>query len=175
MVSDRHRPLPVAPRPFEGEVVGGWIGRIAARYKLPVQVLERTHDLNFEMPGGRRWGLLERRPGETLARMSALMRMDPNDIQAIPAQPPWAGPGKTLRYCPHCVFMNELDVTAPIWRRDWLDHTLTQCPTDHSTFRTVPSVAAWAAATWINRSRLLVAMDAYCGKAPMKSGANLCR
>lgn len=121
-----------------------WIDSIAARYKLPVQVFERAYDLNFEMPGGRRWLLLKRLPGETLARMPPLMRMDPKDIQAIPAPPPWTGPRKTLRYCPHCVFVNELDVTAPIWRRDWLDQTLTQCPTDHSTYRTVPSVAALA-------------------------------
>ena len=30
------RPLPVAPRPFGAEVLGGWIGRLASRYRMTV-------------------------------------------------------------------------------------------------------------------------------------------
>ena len=144
MPSDRHRPLPVAPRPFEGEVLGGWIGRIASRYKLPVHIFERTYGLNFEMAGGRGWLLLDGLSSETLRRLSALMRMDEKDIQAIPAPPHWIGSRKTLRYCPRCVFVNEEDVTAPIWRREWLDQELTHCSADHSPFRSVPAIAALA-------------------------------
>lgn len=70
--------------------------------------------------------------------------MDEKDIQAIPTPPPWTGARKTLRYCPRCVFVNDLDVTAPIWRRDWLDQEMTHCPADHSPFRTVPAIAALA-------------------------------
>lgn len=62
MASDRHRPLPVAPRPFEGEVLGGWIGRIASRYQLSVQHFERTYGLSFGIPSGRGWLLLESLP-----------------------------------------------------------------------------------------------------------------
>lgn len=36
------RPLPVAPRPFEAKVLGGWIGRTASHYKLSVDAFERA-------------------------------------------------------------------------------------------------------------------------------------
>ena len=144
MPSDGYRPLPVAPRPFEGEVLGGWIGRIASRYKLSVNVFERTFELDLGLRGGRGWLLLDHLPGEALTRLSSLMRMNRDDIGAIAVPPAVAGVRKSLWYCPRCVFVNVVDVTAPIWRRDWFDPEMTHCPADGWAFRAIPSGAALA-------------------------------
>ena len=48
------RPLPVAPRPFEAEALGGWIGRFAARYRMTVLEFAERHSLDLGIDDWRR-------------------------------------------------------------------------------------------------------------------------
>jgi hypothetical protein len=119
-----HRPLPFAPRPFDAEVLGGWLGRIAARYRMSVQAFAAACELDFHGSDAEGWLLLPRLPARTIERLAALTRISVQQIKNIPVPPPWKRPRKHFCYCARCVFLNPLDVAAPIWRREWLDQTL---------------------------------------------------
>jgi hypothetical protein len=129
------QPLTVAPRPFEAEVLGGWIGRIAAQYRMSVQEFQHRNGLDFGLEGGRGWLLLDDLTAVTLEGLMGLMRMSQEEIQAIRRPPARIGPRRAFYYCPRCIFVNEADVTAPIWRQEWLDQRLTSCQAHGRAFR----------------------------------------
>jgi hypothetical protein len=132
-----HRSLPFAPRPFDAEVLGGWIGRIAARYRMSVQAFAMACELDFQESDVEGWLLLPGLPTHTIARLAALTRISVQQISSIPVPPPCKGPRKHFCYCARCVFLNPLDVAAPIWRREWLDRNLSACPTHGDEFKTL--------------------------------------
>jgi hypothetical protein len=80
----KHRPLPFAHRPFEAEVLGGWIGRIASRYRMSVQALAATCELDLQMPDGREWLLMPKLKQQTVDRLAALTRISTQGINDIP-------------------------------------------------------------------------------------------
>lgn len=110
---------PVAPRPFAVEPIGGWLGRVAARYRMSVDELALLYglELAFSRPGNA-WLLVGRIGGPTIDRLARLARVDPESLYAM--QGP-AGPEQStqLAYCPSCLFLNPLDITAPCWRQEW--------------------------------------------------------
>lgn len=132
-----HRPLPFAPRPFEAEVLGGWIGRIASRYRMSVQAFAATCELDLQMPGGRDWLLMPKLQPEMVSRLAVLTRISTQGIIDIRVPLHWEGPRTHFCYCARCVFLNPLDVTAPIWRREWLDQSLSACPIHGDEFQTL--------------------------------------
>lgn len=144
MPNSERRALPVAPRPFEGEVLGGWIGRIAARYKMSVVEFEGANGLDFGLQEPRQWLLMDRLPNPALDVLMDLMRMRRQDILAIHGPPTVVGQRTAFFYCPRCVFVNEEDVTAPIWRREWFDERLTSCPRDGREFRSLKPSSVYA-------------------------------
>ena len=110
---------PVAPRPFAVEPIGGWLGRVAARYRMSVDELALLYglELAFDRPGNA-WLLVGRIGAATIDSLARLARVDPESLDAM--QGP-AGPGQSthLAYCPSCLFLNPLDITAPCWRQEW--------------------------------------------------------
>lgn len=134
-----HRPLPFAPRPFEAEVLGGWIGRIAARYRMSVQAFAATCELDWETPDGRGWLLMPKLQQNMVPPLAALTRISRQGINDIRVPPPWEGSRSNFCYCARCVFLNPLDVAAPIWRREWLDQHLSACPIHGDEFQTLPA------------------------------------
>ena len=60
-------------------------------------------------------------------------------ISDIHIPSPWKGRRKHFCWCARCVFLNPLDVTAPIWRWDWLDRNLSACPIHGDAFRALSS------------------------------------
>jgi hypothetical protein len=134
-----HRPLPFAPRPFDAEVLGGWIGRIASRYRMSVQAFAAACELDFHGSDAEGWLLLPPLPAHTIERLAALTRISVQQIKHIPVPPIWEGPRKHFCYCSRCVFLNPLDVAAPICRREWLDRNLSACPTHGDEFKTLRS------------------------------------
>lgn len=118
---------PVAPRPFAVEPIGGWLGRLAARYRMSVDELSLLYglELGFDRPGNT-WLLIGRIGRPTIARLSRLARVDPDTLYAM--QGP-AGPGQSthLAYCPSCLFLNPLDITAPCWKYEWLAPSASGC------------------------------------------------
>ena len=53
------RALPVAPRPFHDEALGSWIGRLAGRYRIAVEQLDRDYALGLTLTGPLAWLLPE--------------------------------------------------------------------------------------------------------------------
>jgi hypothetical protein len=49
------RPLPVAPRAFDAEVLGGWIGRLATLDRMTVPKFTDRHGLDVQTEGGEGW------------------------------------------------------------------------------------------------------------------------
>ena len=74
--SNQPRPWPIAPRPFDGEAFGGWLGRLAGKYSMTLEQLWTHADLGA-MPTltQRKWLLFPPVPIETLERLSKLTRV----------------------------------------------------------------------------------------------------
>ena len=118
---------PVAPRPFAVEPIGGWLGRVAARYRMSVDELALLYELElaFDRPVSS-WLVVGRMGAATIDSLARLARVDPESLYAM--QGP-AGPGHAthLAYCPSCLFLNPLDITAPCWRKEWFDASSNGC------------------------------------------------
>jgi hypothetical protein len=97
------RPLPFAPRPFDAEVLGGWIGRIAARYRMTVQAFAATCELDFKIPQGQGWLLMSQPQQRTVDRLAMLTRISRERIKSIHEPPHWEGPRTHFCYCAVCV------------------------------------------------------------------------
>ena len=139
-----HRPLPVAPRPFEAEVLGGWIGRLSSGYKMSVLEFAAAHELELRLPESRAWLLMQMLPARSIAVLAQLTRISCKRIKGIAVPTTVAHTRTHFRYCPRCAFVNPLDVTAPIWRREWLDPAVVACPTHASAFSTLSPRTAMA-------------------------------
>jgi len=119
---------PVAPRPFSVEPIGGWLGRVAARYRLSVDELADQYglDLDFDRPGNA-WLFIGGLAVKTIDRLARLARIDPAILGAMQRLQAELGQSPQLAYCPSCLFLNPLDVTAPCWKQEWLVPTATRC------------------------------------------------
>lgn len=112
---------PVAPRPFAVEPLGGWLGRVAARYRMSVDELDALYGLELAFDRHSNAWLLVSRLGEAaVGRLARLARVDPASLDAMQGPPAWSGQAPRLAYCPSCLFLNPLDVTSPCWKREWL-------------------------------------------------------
>ena len=121
-------PLPVVPRPFQDEALGGWVGRLAARYAISVEQLCSEYCLpiaHVATPVG--WLFLPRLPDEVLDKLAWLGRIDVRYLQQIQS-PPDAMPQHGCVYCTKCLFLNSVDVFSPYWRRQWFRPTFHHCP-----------------------------------------------
>ncbi|WP_407830811.1 TniQ family protein [Verminephrobacter eiseniae] len=109
-----HRALPVAPRPFADEILGGWIGRLAGRYRMSVSEFAAVHALELGLESGAGWLLIPALQPETLTRIAVLTRIEEARIAEVKAPVSWIIWRTHFVYCPRCVFLNPLDVTSPI-------------------------------------------------------------
>lgn len=128
---------PVAPRPFAMEPIGGWLGRVAARYRMSVDELAQMYELEIVFDRLSSTWLHVSTIGEaTVEKLAALARMNVAVLNALqwpltaPAPPATAtatAPQRQLAYCPSCVFLNPLDVESPCWKREWMESATTCC------------------------------------------------
>ena len=115
MLTIERRPLPVAPRPFEAEVLGGWIGRLAARYRMTVPEFAARHELDLQIEDGGGWLTMPPLRSQSVDVLGALTRISRERIMAIHVPLPLTSKRTHFCYCARCVFLNPLDVTEPIW------------------------------------------------------------
>jgi len=120
-------------------VLGGWIGRLAARYRMSVLEFATVHHLGLRMEDERGWLLMPALQKSSLDALAALTRLGRTRIKGIDAPPAWTGERHHFCYCARCVFLNPLDVASPIWRTEWLDQDLFACRTHGDEFRTLRS------------------------------------
>ena len=118
--------LPVAPRPFEDEALGSWIGRLAGRYGIAVEQLDRDYELGLARTGPLGW----LQPGplseHTQARLERLARISRDTISSLVVEAK-RGPTRHALYCRKCVFLNPLEVESPYWKRAWLSPEALMC------------------------------------------------
>ena len=113
------QPWPVAPRPFDDEAFGSWLGRVAARYRIGVDDLVRAAGVEFDIDiDVCRW-LATPAPTERVAeRLGQLCRLSPATLMQM--LPTGRAERSTMAYCYQCLIMNPLDLTAPYWKAAWL-------------------------------------------------------
>lgn len=128
MTTGERRPLPVAPRPFDQELLGGWIGRIAARYRMTVDEFAVQTGIELDgYNGGAGWLLLPPQPAGSLQLLADIACLDVAALKAIEIPENWTYARRSYLYCPRCVFLNPVDVFAPYWKRAWLDPAAAHC------------------------------------------------
>lgn len=122
------RPWPVAPRPFADEPLGGWLGRVAARYRLGVWQLCEAYGLDTgTTDSSMGWLLLPPQPARNIEALAMLARLDVRTLESMQTPVQWPLARRLAAYFPRCLFLNDLDVTSPCWRRSWLDPAATWC------------------------------------------------
>jgi len=111
--------LPVAPRLSEDEALGSWIERLAGRYRIAVEQLDRDYELGLSRTGPLGW----LQPGplseHARARLEWLAGIPRDTISSLIVQAK-RGPTRHALYCRECVFLNPLEVESPYWKREWL-------------------------------------------------------
>ncbi|MGZ2747243.1 TniQ family protein [Burkholderia stagnalis] len=136
---DASKPWPIAPRPFFEEAFGSWLGRVAA-YQVSVSMLWET-STGLELPDLSRAGGILFPPvsSSPLDRLSELARLSDGRLKAIQTPSEWIVDQRYLVYCCRCLVLNEIDVSAPRWKREWLDPSAEYCRVHHCLLETIPA------------------------------------
>jgi TniQ len=137
---DLVKPWPVAPRPFFEEAFGSWLGRVATCYQISVGMLWET-STGLELPnlGKAGWILFPPVSASPLNQLSRLARVSEGRLAAIQTPPEWMADQRYLVYCFRCLVLNDVDVSAPRWKREWLNPEAEYCTAHHSLLETVPA------------------------------------
>ena len=104
-VTAERRPLPVAPRPFGAEVLGGWIGRLAARYRMTVKEFADRHSLDLGIDDGGGWLAMPALSNQSVGVLAAITRISRAQIMAIHAPSPFKSERVHFCYCARCVLL----------------------------------------------------------------------
>ncbi|WP_175924557.1 TniQ family protein [Burkholderia latens] len=134
------RPWPVAPRPFDEEAFGSWFGRIASPYQLNVIQAWDINQLGmFPTLTNAGWILFPPVPENALRALAALGRLDIDRLTRIQTPSDWMVDRTSLPYCFRCLVLNPVDVTAPRWKRRWLEPGITVCDEHRTDLEYVPT------------------------------------
>src|SRR5258705_10615216 len=131
---------PIAPRPFYEEAFGSWLGRVAARYQVSVAMLWEV-STSEELPalGTAGWILFPPISRSALHRFATLARLDDERLRHIQTPSAWLADRRCMPYSFRCLVLNDADVSAPRWKREWLDPTAEFCSVHHRPLETVPA------------------------------------
>ncbi|WP_413141443.1 TniQ family protein [Burkholderia cepacia] len=133
-------PWPIAPRPFFEEAFGGWLGRVATRYQVSVPMLwEMSTSETLPVLGTAGWILFPPVSDRALQRFAALARLDHDRLKCIQTPSDWITERRYLAYCFRCLVLNDVDVSAPRWKREWLDPEIEFCRVHRTLLETVPA------------------------------------
>ena len=131
-------PWPIAPRPFYEEAFGCWLGRVAARYQLSVAMLwEMSAREPLPALGPAGWILFPPVSHSALRRFASLARLEEDRLRHIQTPSAWLIVRRYMPYCFRCLVLNDADVSAPRWKREWLEPTVERCTVHHTLLETV--------------------------------------
>ncbi|EKS71800.1 TniQ family protein [Caballeronia zhejiangensis] len=132
------RPWPFAPRPFDDEAFGSWFGRVASRYRLSIDRMWVANQLG-PLPSltNAGWILFAPVDNRVLDTLAELARLDIARLAHIQTRTDWMIPRRHLPYCFRCLVLNPADVTAPRWKRTWLDPAAGYCDEHREPLETV--------------------------------------
>ena len=111
------------------EPIGGWLGRVAARYRMNVDELAELYGLKlaFDRLGGT-WLQVSVVTENTLKRLAALARLNVEVLYTLQMRTDVVSVRRQFVYCPSCVFLNPIDVMSPCWSREWMETMANMCP-----------------------------------------------
>jgi hypothetical protein len=104
------------------------------------------------------WILFPSVPESTLDVLATLARLDTDRLVRIQTPSDWIVDRRDLPYCFRCLVLNALDVTAPRWKRRWLDPGINVCEEHGTDLEHIP--ASIARRAW-NMTRLLSRVSKY--------------
>ncbi len=108
--------------------MGSWIGRLAARYRMRVDEFLVRAGVDFDLEVTNvGWLLASRLSDDAIERLARRTRYPPERIHALQTPENWLENRKHMRYCAKCLFVNPADVSAPRWKREWLDPEARDC------------------------------------------------
>ena len=128
-VSKAEQTLPWAPRPFEGEALGSWLGRLAAAYGLTVDEFAGYAGVTLDCgEDTENWLAIAEPSRRDRRRLAALCRLPISQLPDAFISSSNTRSGR-LAYCHRCLVLNPLDVTAPYWQARWLSsNERERCP-----------------------------------------------
>jgi hypothetical protein len=68
-----------------------------------------------------------------------LARFDDARLSHVQTPPAWAADRRRMPYCFRCLVLNDADVSAPRWKREWLEPTADLCRVHHMLLDAVPA------------------------------------
>src|ERR1700726_798998 len=73
-------------------------------------------------------------PNEAASRAAKIA-----DVLHIQTPSPWLTDRRCMPYCFRCLVLNDADVSAPRWKREWLEPTAEFCRVHHTLLEKVPA------------------------------------
>jgi hypothetical protein len=73
-------------------------------------------------------------PNEAASRAAKIA-----DVLHIQTPSPWLTDRRCMPYCFRCLVLNDVDVSAPRWKREWLEPTAEFCRVHHTLLEKVPA------------------------------------
>ena len=74
-----------------------------------------------------------------LQQFAALARLDDQRLKYVQTPSAWNSDRRCMPYCFRCLVLNDADVSAPRWKREWLEPTVESCSVHHTLLETVPA------------------------------------
>lgn len=122
--------------------MGSWLGRVAARYRMSVRQLCDEYGLRLDIDTARAgWLVLPPVPESIVGQLARLARLEECRLREIQTPAAWASPRRTHAYCARCLFVNPVDVTAPRWKREWIDPHAAVCEVHGTPLASIASSA----------------------------------
>jgi hypothetical protein len=85
------------------------------------------------------WILFPAISQSALQRFATLARLDDDRLNHIQTPSAWLTDRRCMPYCFRCLVLNDADVSAPRWKREWLEPTAEFCRVHHTLLETVPA------------------------------------
>ena len=111
------------------------------------------------------WILFAPVDNRMLGTLANLARLDIARLAHIQTRIDWMVPRTHLPYCFRCLVLNPADVTAPRWKRTWLDPASSYCDEHRETLERVPASTMRCAS---NMEHLLKLVSRYRKKREMR-------
>jgi hypothetical protein len=87
------------------------------------------------------WFLMPAQSSRTLRTLARAARLPIERLQALELPAEWCHDRAALSVCPGCLFVNPLDVSAPYWKRAWLDPSPPLCGKHRDAPHVLPAIA----------------------------------
>jgi hypothetical protein len=142
-------PWPVAPRPFEHEAIGSWLGRVSTKYRISVSWLWASSvSKPFPSLGNAGWIMFPPLDAATIACLSVVGRVDAMRLQEMQTPAEWMETRCQMPYCFTCLTLNHADISASLWRKEWLHPEARCCSVHNREFDAIPAGVLRSAANF---------------------------